>query len=62
MALGNKFLYHNAWIFYIIGISLLVLVLLIGVDINNPIIRNIPAKRIHENFSNYYTITNDNRL
>ncbi len=35
MALGNKFLYNNAWIFYIIGIILLVLVLFFGVEINN---------------------------
>lgn len=35
MAFGNKFLYNNAWIFYIIGIILLILVLIFGVEINN---------------------------
>ena len=35
MALGNKFLYNNAWIFYIVGITLLILVLFFGVEINN---------------------------
>lgn len=35
MFLGNKFLYNNAWIFYIIGIVLLGLVLIFGVDVNN---------------------------
>lgn len=35
MALGNKFLYNNAWIFYIIGVSLLILVLFLGIEINN---------------------------
>jgi len=35
MALGNKFLYNNAWIFYIIGILSLVLVLFIGHEVNN---------------------------
>ena len=35
MALGNKFLYNNAWIFYIIGIITLGLVLFFGVEVNN---------------------------
>ena len=35
MALGNKFLYNNAWIFYITGIILLILVLIFGTEINN---------------------------
>ena len=35
MILGNKFLYNNAWIFYIIGVLSLVLVLFFGVEINN---------------------------
>ena len=35
MHLGNKFLYNNAWIFYIVGVLSLVLVLFFGVDINN---------------------------
>lgn len=35
MALSNKFLYNNAWIFYIIGIILLILVLFFGIEINN---------------------------
>lgn len=35
MFVGNKFLYKHAWIFYIIGVILLVLVLLFGVDVNN---------------------------
>ena len=33
MALGNKFLYNNAYIFYIIGVVSLILVLLLGVDV-----------------------------
>lgn len=35
MFLGNKFLYHNAWIFYIIGIILLILVYFLGVEVNS---------------------------
>lgn len=35
MFLGNKFLYNNAWIFYIIGIILLTLVLFFGAEVNN---------------------------
>ena len=35
MALGNKFLYNNAYIFYIVGVISLVLVLLFGVTVNN---------------------------
>jgi rod shape determining protein RodA len=35
MALGNKFFYNSAYIFYIIGVFLLILVLFLGVDVNN---------------------------
>lgn len=35
MALGNKFLYNNAYIFYIVGILSLILVLFFGVEANN---------------------------
>ncbi len=35
MVLGNKFLYNNAYIFYIIGVISLVLVLFFGVTVNN---------------------------
>ena len=35
MTLGNKFLYNNAWIFYIIGVVGLILVLFFGIEINN---------------------------
>lgn len=35
MALGNKFLYNNAYIFYIIGVFSLVLVLFFGITVNN---------------------------
>ena len=35
MKLGNKFFYHNAYIFYLIGVFLLILVLFFGKDINN---------------------------
>ena len=35
MALGNKFLYNNAYIFYLIGIISLVLVLFFGVTVKN---------------------------
>lgn len=35
MTLGNKFLYNNAYIFYVIGVILLILVLFFGKDINN---------------------------
>ena len=35
MALGNKFLYNNAWWFYIFGVATLVLVLFFGIERNN---------------------------
>ena len=35
MTLGNKFIYHNAYIFYIIGVISLILVLFFGVTVNN---------------------------
>lgn len=35
MTFGNKFLYNNAYIFYLVGVFLLILVLFIGKDINN---------------------------
>lgn len=35
MTIGNKFLYNNAYIFYIVGVILLVLVLFFGTEINN---------------------------
>ena len=35
MTFGNKFLYNNAYIFYIIGVILLILVLFIGKEVNN---------------------------
>lgn len=35
MLFGNKFLYNNAYIFYIIGVILLILVLFLGKPINN---------------------------
>ena len=35
MFIGNKFLYKNAWILYIVGILSLILVLVFGADINN---------------------------
>ena len=35
MALGNKFLYNNAYIFYTIGVISLILVLLFGKEVNN---------------------------
>lgn len=35
MFIGNKFLYKHAWIFYGVGILLLVLVLIFGVEVNN---------------------------
>ncbi len=35
MVLGNKFLYNNAWLLYIIGVASLVLVLFFGSDVNN---------------------------
>lgn len=35
MSLGNRFLYNNAWTFYIIGVLSLILVLFFGVDVNN---------------------------
>ena len=35
MRLGNKFLYNNAYIFYIVGILSLILVLFFGINVNN---------------------------
>ena len=35
MTFGNKFLYNNAYILYLVGVFLLILVLFIGKDINN---------------------------
>lgn len=35
MVIGNKFLYNNAWWFYIVGIIALTLVLFIGKEVNN---------------------------
>lgn len=35
MILGNKFLYNNAYIFYIVGVLSLVLVLFFGITVNN---------------------------
>lgn len=35
MALGNKFLYNNAWWFYIFGVLSLILVLFFGIERNN---------------------------
>lgn len=35
MTLGNKFLYNNAYIFYIIGVLSLLLVLFFGINVNN---------------------------
>ena len=35
MTLGNKFLYNNAYIFYILGIISLVLVLFLGITVNS---------------------------
>lgn len=35
MVYGNKFLYNNAYIFYIVGVVLLVMVLFFGKEINN---------------------------
>lgn len=35
MFIGNKFLYNNAWIFYIVGVISLLLVLIFGIDVNN---------------------------
>ena len=35
MILGNKFLYNNAYIFYIVGIISLLLVLFFGINVNN---------------------------
>jgi len=35
MFIGNKFLYKNAWILYMVGILSLILVLFFGADINN---------------------------
>ena len=35
MVIGNKFLYNNAWWFYLIGVIALALVLVIGKEVNN---------------------------
>ncbi len=35
MTIGNKFLYNNAYIFYIIGVISLILVLFLGITVNN---------------------------
>ena len=35
MVIGNKFLYNNAWWFYLIGVITLALVLVIGKEVNN---------------------------
>ena len=35
MILGNKFLYNNAWWFYLVGVASLVLVFFIGKEVNN---------------------------
>ena len=35
MVIGNKFLYNNAWIFYIAGVIMLILVLFLGTEVNN---------------------------
>lgn len=35
MTVGNKFLYNNAYIFYLVGVILLILVLFFGKEINN---------------------------
>ena len=35
MTVGNKFLYNNAYIFYIVGVVMLLLVLIFGKEINN---------------------------
>lgn len=35
MFLSNKFLYNNAWIFYIVGVLSLILVLFFGINVNN---------------------------
>ena len=35
MSLGNKFLYNNAYIFYLIGVISLILVLFFGINVNN---------------------------
>ena len=35
MRFGNKFFYNNAYIFYIIGVISLVLVLFLGINVNN---------------------------
>ena len=35
MAFGNKFFYNNAYIFYFVGVILLLLVLFFGKEINN---------------------------
>lgn len=35
MTFGNKFLYNNAYVFYLVGVVLLILVLFIGKPINN---------------------------
>ena len=35
MTVGNKFFYHNAYIFYLIGVISLILVLFFGINVNN---------------------------
>ncbi len=35
MTVGNKFLYNNAYIFYLIGVIMLIMVLIFGKEINN---------------------------
>lgn len=35
MIFGNKFLYNNAWLFYIGGVILLILVLFVGIEVNS---------------------------
>ena len=35
MSLGNKFLYNNAYIFYLIGVISLILLLFFGINVNN---------------------------
>ena len=35
MLFGNKFLYNNAWWFYILGVISLILVLIFGINVNN---------------------------
>jgi len=37
MAIGNKFLFQNAWILYVLGVLSLFLVLFFGIEVNNSI-------------------------